>query len=73
MATETFGFLAVASMVIMYAFEQRSHVYVLGFAALLRRSFTLRVAHPLLAIRRSRGRVGRGRAAALGIRICPRV
>ena len=33
MATETFGFLAVASMVIMYAFEQRSHVYVLGFAA----------------------------------------
>jgi len=33
MATETFGFLAVASMVIMYAFEQRSHVYALGFAA----------------------------------------
>ena len=33
MAIETFGFLAVAFMVIMYAFEKRSHVYVLGFAA----------------------------------------
>jgi hypothetical protein len=33
MATEVFGFLAVASMVIMYALEQRSHIYVLGFAA----------------------------------------
>lgn len=32
MATEVFGFLAVASMVIMYALEQRSHVFVLGFA-----------------------------------------
>ena len=27
-----FGFLAVGSMVIMYALEQRSHVFVLGFA-----------------------------------------
>ena len=33
MATEVFGFLAVAAMVIMYALEQRSHVFVLGFAA----------------------------------------
>jgi hypothetical protein len=32
MAIEVFGFLAVASMVIMYALEQRSHVFVLGFA-----------------------------------------
>ena len=32
MATEVFGFIAVASMVIMYALEQRSHVFVLGFA-----------------------------------------
>lgn len=33
MATEVFGFLAVASMVITYALEQWSHIYVLGFAA----------------------------------------
>jgi hypothetical protein len=33
MAIELFGFLAVASMVTMYALEQRSPVYVLGFAA----------------------------------------
>ena len=33
MATQAFGFLTVASMVIMYALERRSHVYVLGFAA----------------------------------------
>lgn len=33
MVTEVFGFLAVALMVIMYALEQRSHIYVLGFAA----------------------------------------
>ena len=33
MVVEVFGFLAVASMVIMYAREQRSHMYVLGFAA----------------------------------------
>jgi hypothetical protein len=33
MGIELFGFLAVASMVIMYALEPRSHVYVLGFAA----------------------------------------
>lgn len=32
MATEVFGFAAVASMVIMYALERRSSVYVLGFA-----------------------------------------
>ena len=31
-ATEVFGFLAVSSMVITYALEQRSHVYVLVFA-----------------------------------------
>lgn len=30
---EAFGFLAVGSMVIMYALEERSHIYVLGFAA----------------------------------------
>jgi hypothetical protein len=33
MATEVFGFLAVASMVATYALEERSHIYVLGFAA----------------------------------------
>ena len=33
MAIEVFGFLAVSSMVITYALEQRSHLYVLGFAA----------------------------------------
>ena len=33
MATEVFGFLAVATMVVMYALERRSHVFVLGFAA----------------------------------------
>jgi uncharacterized membrane protein YhfC len=33
MAVELFGVVAVSSMVIMYALEQRSHVYVLGFAA----------------------------------------
>jgi len=33
MAIEVFGFLAVASMVTMYALEHRSHIYVLGFAA----------------------------------------
>ena len=65
MATETFGFLAVASMVTMYAFEQRSHVYVLGFAASCAAA-SLYACHPLLAIRCSRGRVGRGRAATLG-------
>ena len=32
MAIELFGFLAVASMVTMYALEHRSHIYVLGFA-----------------------------------------
>jgi hypothetical protein len=32
MDSEVFGFLAVASMVIMYTLEQRSHMYVLGFA-----------------------------------------
>src|SRR5262245_7743697 len=32
MAAEVFGFLAVSSMVVMYALEQRSHTYVLGFA-----------------------------------------
>jgi hypothetical protein len=33
MVIELFGFLAVASMVIMYSLEHRSHLYVLGFAA----------------------------------------
>lgn len=33
MLVELFGVLAVASMVIMYALERRSHIYVLGFAA----------------------------------------
>lgn len=33
MITEIFGFLAVSSMVTMYALEKRSHIYVLGFAA----------------------------------------
>jgi hypothetical protein len=33
MVTEVFGFLAVASMVIMYALEPRSPLYILGFAA----------------------------------------
>jgi len=32
MATEAFGFAAVASMVILYALERRGSVYVLGFA-----------------------------------------
>ncbi len=33
MVVELFGVLAVGSMVVMYALEQRSHIYVLGFAA----------------------------------------
>jgi hypothetical protein len=33
MIVELFGVLAVGSMVVMYALEQRSHAYVLGFAA----------------------------------------
>jgi len=33
MIVEIFGVVAVGSMVVMYALEQRSHVYVLGFAA----------------------------------------
>jgi hypothetical protein len=33
MVIDLFGFLAVASMVIMYALEPRSHIYVLGFAS----------------------------------------
>jgi hypothetical protein len=33
MAIEVFGFLAVSSMVVMYALEQRSPIYVLGFVA----------------------------------------
>jgi len=33
MMVETFGVVAVASMVLMYALESRSHIYVLGFAA----------------------------------------
>jgi hypothetical protein len=33
MATEMFGFVAAASMVIMYALEPRSHLFVLAFAA----------------------------------------
>jgi hypothetical protein len=33
MATEVFGFLAVSSMVLTYALEQRSHLFVLAFAA----------------------------------------
>jgi hypothetical protein len=32
MATEAFGFLAVSCMVVTYALEPRSHLYVLGFA-----------------------------------------
>ena len=32
MAVELFGVVAVGSMVVMYALEQRSHVYVIGFA-----------------------------------------
>ncbi len=32
MAVEAFGFLAVISMVVLYALEERSHGYVLGFA-----------------------------------------
>ena len=32
MALEAFGFAAVASMVILYALEKRSSVYILGFA-----------------------------------------
>jgi len=32
MLVELFGVLAVSSMVIMYALEQRSHLFVLGFA-----------------------------------------
>jgi len=31
MLVELFGVVAVSSMVIMYAFEQRSHLFVLGF------------------------------------------
>jgi len=33
MAVELFGVVAVGFMVVMYALEERSHVYVLGFAA----------------------------------------
>lgn len=33
MGVELFGVLAVGSMMVTYALEQRSHVYVLGFAA----------------------------------------
>ena len=33
MATELFGFLAVTAMVVTYALEQRSHWFVLAFAA----------------------------------------
>jgi len=33
MLVELFGVLAVSSMVLMYSLEQRSHIYVLGFAA----------------------------------------
>jgi hypothetical protein len=33
MIIELFGVLAVGSMVVMYALEQRSHAYILGFAA----------------------------------------
>ena len=33
MATELFGSLAVAAMVTTYALEQRSHIFVLAFAA----------------------------------------
>ena len=32
MLVELFGVLAVSSMVIMYALEHRSHLFVLGFA-----------------------------------------
>ena len=32
MATELFGFLAVISMVVTYALEHRSHLFVLAFA-----------------------------------------
>jgi len=32
MATELFGFIAVACMVIMYACEARSNLFILGFA-----------------------------------------
>ena len=32
MLVELFGVLAVSSMVIMYSLEQRSHLFVLGFA-----------------------------------------
>ena len=32
MLVELFGVLAVGSMVIMYALERRSHIFVLGFA-----------------------------------------
>lgn len=32
MAIEIFGFLAVSTMVTMYALESRSHWFVLGFA-----------------------------------------
>jgi hypothetical protein len=33
MATEFFGVCAVGAMVLMYALEERSHLFVLGFAA----------------------------------------
>jgi hypothetical protein len=32
MATEAFGFVAVAAMMTMYALEERSHAFVLWFA-----------------------------------------
>ena len=33
MAIEIFGICAVGTMVLMYALEERSHLFVLGFAA----------------------------------------
>ena len=33
MLVEGFGIVAATSMVVMYALERRSHIYILGFAA----------------------------------------
>jgi hypothetical protein len=33
MLVEAFGIVAATSMVVMYALERRSHIYLLGFAA----------------------------------------
>ena len=65
MLIESFGFLAAACMVVMYALEKRSRVYVLGFAMSCAAASLYAFLIRSWAVRGSRSGMGADRAARL--------